>query len=77
VLNIAGRGRIARQYALADTLGAPYTITIDKETFENNTVTIRERDTKEQKRLRVPEMTAVLRDINSCCKRGTLPPSNS
>ena len=48
---IAGRGMITRQYALAGTLGIPYTVTIDRETLEDSTLTIRERNTKGQERV--------------------------
>ncbi|MGQ9639110.1 MAG: glycine--tRNA ligase [Candidatus Bathyarchaeia archaeon] len=44
-------GSIGRRYARADEIGVPIAITIDYETLENNTVTIRERDTWEQKRI--------------------------
>jgi len=35
---------------LADTLGVPYIVTVDRETLENNIVTIRERGAKRWKR---------------------------
>ena len=41
-------GGIGKRYARADEIGVPFQITIDYSTFENNTVTIRYRDTKEQ-----------------------------
>ncbi len=63
VINLASKGRIARQYSLADTLGVPYTITIDKETFENNTITIRERDSKKQQRVNISEIVTLLRRL--------------
>ncbi len=46
------KGSIGRRYARADEIGVPLGITIDGQTLEDNTVTIRFRDTKEQ--IRVP-----------------------
>jgi len=43
-------GSIGRRYARADEAGIPLAITIDYETMKNNTVTVRDRDTWEQKR---------------------------
>lgn len=48
---------IGRRYARADEAGTPFCITVDSESLENNTVTIRERDSKEQ--YRVPADTVV------------------
>lgn len=44
-------GAIGKRYRRQDELGTPYCITIDFETLENQTVTIRERDSMEQIRL--------------------------
>lgn len=44
---------IGKAYARMDSIGVPYNITIDYQTFENNTVTIRFRDTKEQIRVKI------------------------
>lgn len=44
-------GAIGRRYRRQDEIGTPYCITIDGETLENNTVTIRERDSMEQVRI--------------------------
>jgi len=43
---------IGRRYRRQDAIGTPFCITVDNETMENNTVTIRERDSMEQ--IRVP-----------------------
>ena len=42
---------IGKRYRRQDAIGTPYCITIDHQTLEDNTVTIRERDTMEQKRV--------------------------
>ena len=49
-------GSIGRRYARADEIGIPYGITIDRQTLEDNTVTIRFRDTREQVRIRIEDL---------------------
>ncbi len=44
-------GSIGKRYRRQDEIGTPYCITVDFETMENDTVTIRDRDTMEQVRL--------------------------
>ncbi len=46
-------GSIGRRYARADEAGTPLCITVDYQTLDNNTVTIRDRDTREQVRANV------------------------
>jgi glycyl-tRNA synthetase len=47
---------IGRRYRRQDAIGTPYCVTIDFETLENNTVTIRDRDTLEQIRIKIDEI---------------------
>lgn len=49
-------GTIGRRYARSDEIGTPFAITVDHQTLEDRTVTIRERDSQEQVRLFVPEL---------------------
>ena len=42
---------IGKRYRRQDAIGTPYCITVDHQTLEDNTVTIRERDSMEQKRV--------------------------
>ena len=42
---------IGKRYRRQDAIGAPYCVTIDHQTMEDNTVTIRERDSMEQRRV--------------------------
>jgi glycyl-tRNA synthetase len=42
---------IGRRYARQDEAGTPYCVTVDSQTLEDDTVTIRERDTREQYRV--------------------------
>ena len=53
---------IGRRYRRQDAIGTPYSITIDFETLENNTVTIRDRDTLEQRRVAIDELTNIISD---------------
>lgn len=49
-------GSIGRRYARADEIGIPFCITIDHQTLEDGTVTIRERDTTKQERVNVEDL---------------------
>ncbi|MBA2279008.1 glycine--tRNA ligase [Candidatus Saccharibacteria bacterium] len=50
-------GNIGKRYRRQDEIGTPNCVVIDFETLENNTVTIRDRDTTEQKRVSIDELT--------------------
>jgi glycyl-tRNA synthetase len=56
-------GSVGRRYARNDEIGTPFCITIDDKTLEDNSVTIRERDTKEQKRILIKDLRDVLRKL--------------
>ena len=47
-------GSIGKRYRREDEIGTPYCVTIDFDTLEDDTVTIRDRDTMEQIRLSIP-----------------------
>ena len=49
-------GSIGKRYRRQDAVGTPYCITVDDETINNGTVTIRDRDTMEQITLKVSEV---------------------
>ena len=49
-------GSIGKRYRRQDEIGTPFCITVDFETLENDTVTIRDRDTMSQIRLHVSEI---------------------
>ena len=49
---------IGRRYRRQDAIGTPYCITIDHQTLEDNTVTVRDRDTLSQIRMPIPEISA-------------------
>ena len=55
-------GSIGKRYRRSDACGTPYCITIDDETINNNTVTIRDRDTMEQITLNLDEVADYIKD---------------
>jgi len=56
-------GSIGRRYARADEIGVPYAVTVDFQSLEDGTVTIRDRDTRQQVRIRVEELPTRLREL--------------
>ena len=50
-------GSIGKRYRREDEIGTPYCVTIDFDTLEDNAVTIRDRDTMEQVRVNIDELT--------------------
>ncbi|MDA3941925.1 MAG: glycine--tRNA ligase [Bacteroidetes bacterium] len=52
---------IGKRYRRHDAIGTPYCITIDHQSLEDNTVTIRERDSMAQDRIPVEELAAIIR----------------
>jgi glycyl-tRNA synthetase len=58
-------GNIGKRYRRSDVIGTPFAITIDDETINNNTVTLRDRDTMKQITLNLDEVKDyVLNKIN-------------
>jgi glycyl-tRNA synthetase len=58
-------GAIGRRYRRQDEIGTPFAITVDYETKENNSVTLRDRDTMKQVRIpitKLPEIVGALVD---------------
>lgn len=51
---------IGRRYRRQDAIGTPYCITIDHQTIEDNTVTIRERDSMDQDRIKIDEISGII-----------------
>lgn len=56
------RGNIGKRYLSQDEAGTPFCVTVDFDTLNDNTVTIRHRDTTEQVRLPIAELPHYLRD---------------
>ena len=55
-------GSIGKRYRSQDAIGTPYCITVDFDTLENDTVTIRDRDSMEQIRLPIEEVGKYLEE---------------
>jgi glycyl-tRNA synthetase len=53
-------GNIGRRYRRQDEIGTPFCVTVDHDTAEDDTVTVRDRDTTEQVRVPVDELVATL-----------------
>ena len=51
-------GSIGKRYRREDEIGTPYCVTVDFDTLEDNSVTIRDRDTMEQVRVKIDELEA-------------------
>ncbi len=62
-------GAIGRRYRRQDEIGTPYCITVDYDSKEDGTVTIRFRDSMEQKRIRIEDIPAVIRQADKDYKR--------
>lgn len=50
------RGNIGKRYLYQDEIGTPYCVTIDYESLEDGTVTVRERDSMNQTRMKIEEL---------------------
>lgn len=55
-------GSIGRRYARMDEVGTPFCITVDHDTLKDNTVTIRDRDTTKQDRIKIEEIESYIKD---------------
>lgn len=53
---------VGRRYRRQDAAGTPFCVTVDHQTLEDNTVTIRYRDSMEQKRLQINDLKTVVKD---------------
>ncbi len=54
------RGNVGKRYYSQDEIGTPYCITVDFDTLENDTVTIRDRDTAQQERVAISELASFI-----------------
>ena len=53
-------GAIGRRYRRMDEVGTPFCLTVDSDTLENQTVTVRDRDTMQQERVPIAELRSHL-----------------
>ena len=51
---------IGRRYRRQDAIGTPYCITVDNDTLNDNTVTVRDRDTMQQQRIPIDNLHTFL-----------------
>ena len=51
---------IGRRYRRQDAVGTPYCVTVDFDTLENNTVTLRDRDTLVQERVAIEDLPKIV-----------------
>ena len=51
---------IGKRYRRHDAVGTPYCVTVDHQTLEDNTVTIRERDTMQQDRVSIDQLSKII-----------------
>ena len=54
------KGAIGRRYRRQDEAGTPFCLTVDGQTKDDDTVTVRDRDTWEQERVKVAELAEYL-----------------
>ena len=59
-------GSIGRRYARADEIGIPYCVTIDFDTLNNQTVTIRDMGTTKQLRVKISDLANILNGLINC-----------
>ena len=55
------RGNIGKRYFSQDEIGTPYCITVDFDSLEKNDVTIRDRDTMKQERVKIVDLADILK----------------
>ncbi|MGV4444168.1 His/Gly/Thr/Pro-type tRNA ligase C-terminal domain-containing protein, partial [Ornithobacterium rhinotracheale] len=53
---------IGKRYRRQDAIGTPFCITVDHDSLNDNTVTLRERDTMKQERVSVEDLRKIIDD---------------
>ncbi len=53
-------GNIGKRYRRADAIGTPFCVTVDDETINNGTVTVRDRDTMQQETVKIQELESYI-----------------
>jgi glycyl-tRNA synthetase len=53
---------IGKRYRRQDAIGTPYCVTVDFDTLQDDTVTLRMRDTMEQRRVKISELRSIIED---------------
>jgi glycyl-tRNA synthetase len=60
---------VGKRYRRQDAIGTPYCVTVDGQTLEDNTVTLRDRDTMQQERVAIIELPRI---IDEACSLNNL-----
>ena len=60
--HIDAKDSIGKRYRREDAIGTPYCVTVDGQTLEDNTVTLRHRDTMDQERVPVDQLRSIIED---------------
>lgn len=60
-------GAIGRRYRRQDEIGTPFCVTVDFDTLEDNAVTVRERDTMEQERIKIEDLQSYFAERLAGC----------
>jgi glycyl-tRNA synthetase len=60
IITSEDKDSIGKRYRRQDAIGTPYCITVDHQTLEDNTVTIRERDTMKQERVAIDKLPEII-----------------
>ena len=55
-------GSIGKRFRREDEIGTPYCVTVDFETLEDGCVTVRDRDTMEQIRIKIEDVNAYIEE---------------
>jgi len=55
------KGAIGRRYRRQDEVGTPWCVTVDGQTLQDQTVTVRDRDSMQQERVAIADIEGVLR----------------
>ena len=56
------RGNIGKRYFAQDEIGTPWCVTIDYDTLKDDTVTVRDRDTTKQERIKISQLLNVIKE---------------
>ena len=56
------KGAVGRRYRRQDEAGTPFCVTVDGQTNEDNTVTVRDRDSMEQTRINADNVLSYMRE---------------
>jgi glycyl-tRNA synthetase len=59
---------IGKRYRRQDAIGTPFCVTVDHQTLKDNTVTIRDRDSMNQKRVLVKKLHSIIGEKVKCSK---------